>query len=101
MGRSLGIRVYSFKSAVGAVCCASPCPAVEGDRAREKLKLNQIMRTLLLGGGASKGNTTLGGGCLDPQQFMHILWGGSTDPQLFEMYTSLSFDLHGFSPYEL
>ena len=39
------------------------------------------MRTLLLGGGhPSKGNNTFGGGCLDPQQFMHILWGGSTDP---------------------
>ena len=53
------------------------------------------MRTLLLGGGhPSKGNNTFGGGCLDPQQFMHILiWGGSTltsTPQLFLIFeTSL------------
>ena len=48
----------------------------------------------LRGGHPSKANNTFGGGCLDPQQFMHILiWGGSTltpTPQLFLIFeTSL------------
>ena len=33
------------------------------------------------GGRPSKVNNTFGCGCLDLQQFVHILWGGASDPQ--------------------
>ena len=35
------------------------------------------------GGHPSKGNNTFGGGCLGPQECVHILWGGASDPQQF------------------